>query len=83
MKPALVVKWISRRSSEPSLGVRIPPSAHNRTDPSVQCNIAFLFKIKLEAPWCLFDLPLINRVFLKTVDNYVCIVHKGQFVHCL
>ena len=27
-KNAPVVKWISQRSSEPLLGVRIPPGAH-------------------------------------------------------
>ena len=27
---ALVVKWISQRSSEPSLGVRVPPGAQNK-----------------------------------------------------
>ncbi len=29
---ALVVKWISQRSSEPSLGVRVPPGAQKDND---------------------------------------------------
>lgn len=38
---ALVVKWISQRSSEPSLGVRVPPGAQNMNKKKLVCKNVF------------------------------------------
>lgn len=65
---APVVKWISQRSSEPLLRVRILPGAQELIYLSF-----YFFKRAL----------FINSIFTKTVDNYVYIVYKGQVLICL
>ncbi len=66
---ALVVKWISRRSSEPSLGVRIPPRAPSvfavMADWSIISVRVFLdFSISLEFDDCGYGL-VVEHVLAK------------------
>ena len=57
---ASIVKWISRRSSEPLLGVRIPLDAQNIS----YCNFYKRHKIKENSNFC----PFIYTKTLKNVD---------------
>ena len=65
------MKWISQQSSELSLGVRIPPGAHEEEN--------LFASMRDEEDFTVLYLNLcIIWLFTPTVDNYVGNVHKGH-----